>query len=754
MSTKISNDFNKHIADCKTEAEHVFGLPSCSSDSMVEIPHRTNAVIRGLALIMVHHGASCEIIALMSSSLRNHLDTFTAEDVWLKHIKYILTYPLAKYLRNELPSPPSDSAPWQPSGPLKQWMSRRLMCYNNQNTHLWYSWFQAKRSSLPASDEIVQATYDKHLATLTKVDPGLENKKTVSRILNNKLFNEVLESISKEVSKTLRTTPVFEEHTPSRSASFEKTRKEMGSFGFLREAAEIDYILSPSELEKMVFVPRLFSSKSLAYEANVVVEVRAPSGREDWSSLRHHIESIDLSANLNCTIQGILEPMKVRVISKGNAVPYYSCKPLQKALHGAIRHLPPFRLTGKTFCPTDMIDLYQKVRPTDEWFSIDYSAATDGLSWQYAGAIFAQVIRRLPHWQQALALKVLGPHNLHYPVEIGRPCIQFKGVMTNGQLMGSVLSFPILCLANLGVYLDVTEQSQADWTAEERLNHVLVNGDDMVYAADPSLWPTHCSVAGQVGLEMTVGKAYRHRSYANINSTSVNYNIQSCERTDFNPETPYQIDYLNTGLFFGQRKIQGNSEEGKQILTKESNLVETDVLEGMLRKIGLSLADDKYLCTSLPKLLEGARPGRGRSILKQFLTLHKDTIRREQTAVYKVHGKANLFSRNLFLPISMGGFGVPIPNKNWKWKVKPIQVAVIKKIISQNGLTVNFSRPIRGFEPIGIDGEVTSPWVLKEADVQIFGRSGVRVSDSCGRFRNVPGIYFSMESSAGRVMSV
>jgi len=150
-------------------------------------------------------------------------------------------------------------------------------------------------------------------------------------------------------------------------------------------------------------------------------------------------------------------------------------------------------------CPTDLIDLKKTSSPTDEWFSVDYSAATDQLSWKYSGAIFRYITQDLDDVHRERALSVLGPHSLHYPDSTGVPV--YKGEQTNGQLMGSILSFPILCLANLGVYLEVTDDHQSNWPHHQRLSSVLVNGDDMLYAAPVSLWERHIETAGKVGLD-------------------------------------------------------------------------------------------------------------------------------------------------------------------------------------------------------------------------------------------------------------
>jgi len=59
--------------------------------------------------------------------------------------------------------------------------------------------------------------------------------------------------------------------------------------------------------------------------------------------------------------------MKVRVISKGPAIPYYRAKELQKALHSALRGMPQFRLIGRWLCPTDLMDLDDSRSESDSW---------------------------------------------------------------------------------------------------------------------------------------------------------------------------------------------------------------------------------------------------------------------------------------------------------------------------------------------------------------------------------------------------
>ncbi len=545
---------------------------------VVTIPQRTSALVRGLDLVLMHHGAECLIRGELDAQVHRYLDTCSDETVWLKQAKWLLAYPLSKYLRNE--PPPLPSVVFSPTGALRAWMRQRLTVFNRRNTHLWYSWLQVKRCALPASESIVSKTYDDHFASLTRDDPG--DPVVIDEIFADPTFKSVLIDIRDEVTKRFQNAPLFEDYSGSNSACFEQTRSNGGQHHELRQLAGLNSIYC-DELSRMEWFPVVYGRVRCS---NVTWEYRRPEGEYLWGSLRDLAKKFDTTRPINCTIQGILEPMKVRVISKGEALPYYTMKPLQKLLHGVMREMPCFRLIGRPLSPCDIIDLKERAASPWKWFSIDYSAATDGLSWRYSGRILQFLLSCLPQSQIDLAMAVLGPHALHYPNGSKKV---FRGVQRNGQLMGSILSFPILCLANLGVYLRVMSDTQRGWSDASRLKHVLVNGDDMVYAGPSELWPVHAKISDKVGLKMSVGKAYVHDEYLNVNSTSVsckislptypyvdpdaypsvspNYHgdvrytrqewIKGSVRNSRVCSTPWVIPYLNAGLFFGQHKVQG-----------------------------------------------------------------------------------------------------------------------------------------------------------------------------------------------------
>jgi len=611
-----------------------------------DLASRTTVLVQGLRLLLKHHGAREPIIAAMDDQIHAYLDNAPDEKMWLKRAKYVLTFPLSDYLRNERPKCPDEE--FRPKGMFRKWWDNRINAYNFKNTHLWYSWLQGKRCSLPVSDEFVRSTYEEHLVKLTKEDDG--DAATIKDIFKSETFLNVLENVRRAVRSSCNLS-TFPETKTSTSACFESTRGLGGQNGTLRSISGLDVCLG-DDLVSMKDHPIVYG-RSIRY--NQVIEKRSASGSEFWGDLRCEASAFR-SGNLNCTIQAVLEPMKVRVISKGEALPYYNCRPLQKALHDSLRCMPPFRLIGRPLCPTDAIDLAVKAGRDDLWFSIDYSAATDGLSWAYSGKILSYLIQDLPLEDQYRALQVLGPHRLSYPDHTGKK-IEFKGLQKNGQLMGSILSFPILCLANLGVYLFVTSILQAGWTDEERLSSVLVNGDDMVYAAPRDLWDIHTLVASRVGLEMSVGKAYLHKSYLNVNSTSIILDLSKEKRNQ-----PRQVDFLNTGLFFGVRKVQARQGVGEAD-EDYSNLISN------YATAHLSADPIKGYVSNIDTLMKGCLPGRQRDLLCEFLIHNKTDITKEcLVCVKRRNGSFHVITRNLFLPVSSGGMGVT-PPAGWRFKI-------------------------------------------------------------------------------------
>jgi len=703
----------------------------------------TAAFVEGASVLLKHHGASEVVVESFDRQIRNYLDT-SSELVWLTRIKYLVTFPLAKYLRNPLPKAPL--LPFRPSGSFRGWMKARLIAFNKKNTHLWCSFLQLKRCTDPLSDQYKLRAFDEHLRTLRQPDPGRSDM--IEGIMENRFFKRILREIRDDLPHTLGDEDYY---TPSRGACWEVSRC---SGGQIRAFATIykkhsmwksctfaadDFLVTMREL------PVLGDS----FWERHVVEIRTPLPFEEFMDNASFV--LD-NLPLRCQISAVMEPCKVRVISKGPAREYYSCKVLQKALWKLLVRYPCFRLIGRPVSPTDLLDLVINTDPFSipnaEWISIDYKAATDNLSMVLSSRIYGEVVDRLPVEQIFLGRKVLGAHSLYYgDVRSGNKCltwdsellntsrplgsimdpsyraedtpdnISYFGRMTRGQLMGSILSFIFLCLANLGVWFYVMDSLLFQYTFEQVLKMVLINGDDEAYIGNRSILTRHEEVGKGVGLELSVGKTYYHPTYVNINSTSFHVPIRPnwidvCRRGICSDVS--LIEWLPVNLIFGKHKVQGTDEgEGSDSLidryseesfpdyklSSSSALLsytkcssKGDYLGGLLgwlRNRGLDEVGLAGASSMFNLVVGGALPGKALEVAKLFFKLNKESLQTESVALVANGGAYVPFFRNYFLPVHLGGLGFVCP-EGFKFFVTGLQRRVARSCL--RGLVLE-SRP-------------------------------------------------------------
>ena len=232
----------------------------------------------------------------------------------------------------------------------------------------------------------------------------------------------------------------------------------------------------------------------------------------------------------------IPEPLKVRMITKGH--PYtWSLKPLQKAMFRALKINE--RLFSPCFSPDydirfiDRFDPKLGHRRDFFYLSGDYKAATDNLHFdmsQIAMNLLADAFKNSHPMLHRAILWEGGQHVVHYPDSTNiKPVVQ-----TNGQLMGSLLSFPILCMVNAFVLSKTVNEKNI------RKLRGLIHGDDicaLVTRKEKRQWS---KVAGLVGLQESIGKTYFSKHFVSIDSKF--YHSRR-------PSTPTSLKCINTGKF-------------------------------------------------------------------------------------------------------------------------------------------------------------------------------------------------------------
>lgn len=269
---------------------------------------------------------------------------------------------------------------------------------------------------------------------------------------------------------------------------------------------------------------------------------------------------------------GLAEPLKARVITKGPPVTYFAVKPIWKAMHGRMRKMKQFRLIGQPDDPLLMQEIIGA--PTSKrshFLSGDYKGATNKLDPRMSEAA-AEVVAdsfSLDEVERELFLRSLTGHMLTNEGED----VELKQMW--GQLMGSITSFPILCIVNLAAVRWTLELHERR-TIPLREVSAAINGDDVAARTTPGVGAIYAPVAAVFGLSLSVGKTFFSSDFFSINSrsyvvlnTPIPYEAQSTDgRTVERKQCFLKTKFLNMGL------LNGIKRSGKEATV--SDLDDTD----------------------------------------------------------------------------------------------------------------------------------------------------------------------------------
>lgn len=210
----------------------------------------------------------------------------------------------------------------------------------------------------------------------------------------------------------------------------------------------------------------------------------------------------------DCEVMSVVSAGKPRVVtlySERNSSLLHS---LHHSLYSTIRR-KGWLLVGD---PTN--ELVASLNGGD-FISVDYSSATDNVKIAYCRAAIEVLISKSESLdeEQAKALRVVSTLVID-----GKPA-------TRGQPMGSLISFPLLCLINKTVVdmalTDLMREGQIsskEWTS----HRCLINGDDLLLrdsSAPGKLLPRIVAHGERVGLVLNVDKTMVDACKGEINST-------------------------------------------------------------------------------------------------------------------------------------------------------------------------------------------------------------------------------------------
>jgi len=200
---------------------------------------------------------------------------------------------------------------------------------------------------------------------------------------------------------------------------------------------------------------------------------------------------------------------KPRPLSKFSADAIH-LRPLHKAIYGRLSR-------EKWLCRGDFTtDVLQRAGFSyvegETLTSGDYKSATDNLSIEVAEAILDELLRTtvsVPGSMKAYAMKILRPvlYNLEHHIEDFSP--------SRGQMMGSFLSFPLLCLQNRIAFLYAGDSVGIDNSNFP----CLINGDDILFRSGPHFSAHWMETVSRLSLEVEKTKTSVSPAYGSLNST-------------------------------------------------------------------------------------------------------------------------------------------------------------------------------------------------------------------------------------------
>jgi len=252
---------------------------------------------------------------------------------------------------------------------------------------------------------------------------------------------------------------------------------------------------------------------------------------------------------------GLAEALKVRVISKGPGYIYYRLKPFQKLFHKLLRRNPVFRFIGEPVSSSAIQESF-RVKPGDFFISGDYKDATNNLNPLFSEKVLSCLAKHCGIQPgddlYELFMKSMTRHRISDPEA---PRTQPRSsIQRNGQLMGAILSFPVLCIVNAAVLLTTYRIGGNRHIPFNHLNYKLrVNGDDFVAVGPRENYPVWQKVCRLTGMEESPGKTFLSSSFLNMNSREFTFKGFDLLGKPLFKEVPF----INLGLLKGATRSTG-----------------------------------------------------------------------------------------------------------------------------------------------------------------------------------------------------
>jgi hypothetical protein len=353
----------------------------------------------------------------------------------------------------------------------------------------------------------------------------------------------------------------------------------------------------------------------------------------------------------------ILEPMKVRIITKPKWNQYLGMKSIQQSWwRRLVSHKSGiFKLTGQTVSSEDIRELQFKSTGS-HFVSGDYSKATDCLKMAVTKQLLTFMCSSEDLEMQRMCENALTGGKISYTMgrivpasrdrevweridAMGKKFSSFGNIFSlscfserlnklqlaslqdfdandfsdqgfgpfgfhvkqrNGQLMGSIISFIVLCLANLGAYRHSLETYYGRVISLDEIGNshpVLINGDDILFKSDREFYQHWKKVITEFGFMPSPGKNLFHKELCQINS--VLYRVTD-KQGPFNEDIISEIPYINFGLTTNRKKQDCEIDVG----VNRTGLTQEVINGSLIGRVRSMKKIQETLLTGLPRVLK------------------------------------------------------------------------------------------------------------------------------------------------------
>lgn len=491
-----------------------------------------------------------------------------------------------------------------------------------ENLQLIYTVFQGyKKGLFPMRPDGVSQNLKKHKAALSKDGSIPED------LLDD--IERIFETHFPSIGKIMPSLNV--EGRISDRATVESSCVQGGSLGFLyrrfNNLMRDDISISPPTLVGFKVEERNRFGTIQVCVPQPIYGFEVPSRDELLIEAQEYCGTLNsFQAQPSC----IIEPMKIRIITKPNAGLYQGLRRFQKLLHGFLRGLTPFELIGSPM-DSERAQQYGRWWKPGYWFtSGDYSGATDNLKSTISDFLIKRVLDRsnLMFSEPKTYQRILDSFTKSEIIYKKNTFPSYDGILDsynhvmpdsfkqkNGQLMGHVLSFPILCLANYIAYVISVERYLGRETSFQEIIEkfpVRINGDDILFCSDLKLRKIWMEVIEEFGFEPSQGKNFVSQDFFQINSMMfeirtkrIGDKLFQYELPDWKVDTVREVNYINFGLALGRSKNDCSKDHS---VTKRIRLNEksSDFPEQLLRVIAWPKIYQDYMSGLVSPLRERA----------------------------------------------------------------------------------------------------------------------------------------------------